>query len=86
MPEISRFFGLIITMYYNDHQPAHFHARYAGKQAVIGIDPITVIASKLPPRALALAMEWAALHQDELLANWELARQQRELLPVAPLE
>jgi Domain of unknown function (DUF4160) len=61
MPEISRFFGIIIAMYYNDHEPPHFHARYGSKKAKILIDPPTLMAGDLPPRALGMVMEWAAL-------------------------
>jgi hypothetical protein len=86
MPEISRFFGMVIAMYYNDHAPPHFHVRYAKQRAVIGIDPILVLAGRLSPRARALVLEWGALHQAELMADWELARQQAPLNRIDPLE
>lgn len=57
MPEISRFLGMIITMYYSDHAPPHFHVRYGGTRAAIAIDPLTMIEGDLPPRALGLAVE-----------------------------
>jgi hypothetical protein len=66
MPEISRFYGIVIQMYFGDHPPPHFHARYAGQKAKIGIDTLAVLDGSLPPRALALTIEWAALHQEEL--------------------
>ena len=75
MPEISRFFGIIIAMYYNDHLPSHFHVRYGNQKAVIAIETLTLLEGRLPPRVLGLAIEWAALRQDELRQNWELARQ-----------
>lgn len=86
MPEISRFFGMFVAMYYNDRAPPHFHVRYGKQKAVIGIDPLTVIAGDLSHRAGALALEWASIHQMELLADWELARQQAPLNKIKPLE
>ncbi|MEX0613326.1 MAG: DUF4160 domain-containing protein [Pirellulales bacterium] len=66
MPEISRFYGIVIQMYYGDHPPPHFHARYGGHDAKIEIDSLSVIEGKFPARALGLVIEWAALHQQEL--------------------
>ena len=68
VPRISAFYGIVVEMYFADHAPPHFHARYAGRAASIGVDG-ELIAGSLPPRALALAVEWAALHRDELLAK-----------------
>jgi hypothetical protein len=65
MPELSRFYGIVVRMYYGDHPPPHFHASYAGATATIDIDTLSVIAGKLPARALGLAIEWAAIHQEE---------------------
>jgi hypothetical protein len=86
MPEISRFFGIVIAMFYSDHEPPHFHARYGQDQAIIGLDSLRVLEGRLPPRALGLVMEWAAVHQAELRADWELARRQAPLRKIAPLE
>lgn len=86
MPEISRFFGIIIAMFHDEHNPPHFHVRYNEYQAEIAISNLTVLAGKLPPRAMGLVMEWASLHQAELMADWELARRQAELKRIAPLE
>ncbi|MBW4520820.1 MAG: DUF4160 domain-containing protein [Scytolyngbya sp. HA4215-MV1] len=86
MPEISRFFGIIIAMYYNDHPPPHFHVRYGQQKAIIEIQSLSVLEGKLSPRVLGLVIEWAASHQAELLQNWELARQQEPLESVQPLE
>ena len=86
MPEISRFFGMVVAMYYNDHAPPHFHVRYGQQKAVIGIDPPAMLAGRLSPKARTLVLEWAALHQTELMADWELARQQAPLNKIAPLE
>ena len=73
-------------MYYNDHEPPHFHAVYAGRTARIGIRPAVLLDGSLPPRCLGLVTEWATLHQDELLANWTRARAQQPLAHIEPLE
>ena len=86
MPEISRFFGMIIAMYHNEHNPPHFHVRYGEYKAEIDIRTLAVLAGKLPPRALGLVMEWASAHQDDLMDDWELARQDAELKRIPPLE
>lgn len=86
MPEISRFFGIVIRMYYNDHAPPHFHAEYGSKEAVVGIQPLCLIRGSLPPRALALVMEWATLNQKELMQDWELSRQHQQLNPIEGLQ
>lgn len=86
MPEICRFLGIIITMYFNEHNPPHFHARYGDHRAEIAIETLSIIAGRLPPRALGLVMEWAALRRQELMEDWELARRQVELKRIAPLE
>ena len=86
MPEISRFLGIIIAMYYNDHEPPHFHVRYGEQKAIISIETLTLLRGKLSPRVLGLVVEWASLHQAELLENWALAREQRPLKTVPPLE
>ncbi len=86
MPEISRFFGIIIAMYYNDHPPPHFHVRYGQQKAIIEIQSLSILEGKLSPRALGLVIEWASAHQAGLLQNWELARQQEPLASVQPLE
>ena len=70
MPEICRFLGIVITMYFNDHNPPHFHARYQDHRATIAIESLELREGTLPPRVLGLVMEWAGLHQAELLANW----------------
>jgi len=71
MPEISRFFGIVIRMFYNDHQPAHFHAIYGEYEALIEIATFDILRGFLPPRALALVREWATLHQIELAEDWQ---------------
>lgn len=86
MPEISRFFGIVIKMFFDDHNPPHFHAEYAGSIALIGIRTLSAFSGRLPPRAMGLVIEWATLHQQELLADWERAQAQQDLRPITPLE
>ena len=73
-------------MNYRDHQPPHFHALYAEYEAEIGIDPILILEGDLPWTERTKVLAWAALHQAELRANWELARGSRPLLPIEPLD
>jgi hypothetical protein len=86
LPEISRFFGIIVAMFYNDHPPPHFHVRYGDQRAIVDIATLSVLEGSLSPRVLGLVVEWAAQHRDELWANWELARRHAPLNPVPPLE
>jgi hypothetical protein len=86
MPEISRFFGISVRMYFDDHNPPHFHAIYAGSEVEIGVDPLTVLRGRFPRRALGMVMEWAALHQRELLDNWELLRNGEAPRSIDPLD
>jgi hypothetical protein len=85
-PEISRFFGTVISMCHNDHPPPHFHVRYAGQRALVDIEGLTVLRGRLPPRVLGFVVEWASLHREELWENWELARQESDLKSIIPLE
>lgn len=86
MPEICRFFGIIITMNYSDHAPPHFHVRYGEYKALIGIQSLVMLQGQLSPRAFGLVMEWAALHQAELMDDWALAKQNAPLNKIIPLE
>ncbi|HEY9651062.1 MAG TPA: DUF4160 domain-containing protein [Coleofasciculaceae cyanobacterium] len=86
MPEISRFFGIIITMYYNDHLPPHFHVRYNQQKALVSINTLEIIAGELTSRVAKLVTEWATLHQTELMENWELALNSQPLSKIIPLE
>mgnify|MGYP002650160417 FL=1 len=70
MPEISRFFSIRITMYYDEHRPPHFHAEYNGQKAEIDIRSAKVIKGALPNRQLKHGTAWAIIHQEELLENW----------------
>ena len=85
MPLISLFFGIRITMYYDDHNPPHFHAEYAGHRALVDIVEGCVIRGSLPARQLKLVLAWAELHKDELMQNWELAVDGEELVKIDPL-
>lgn len=73
-------------MFYNDHEPPHFHAIYGEYRAVVGIDPIQMLQGELPRRAQSLVFEWAALHQRELIDNWERARRHAPLRRIEPLD
>jgi len=86
MPEICRFYGIIIKMFFEEHNPPHFHAEYGSFEALIEIDTLAVIGGKLPPRALGLVMEWVALHQKELIVLWQNAREQKPLGKIEPLK
>jgi len=86
MPELSRFFGIVVRMFFNDHEPPHFHASYGDDEALIAIETLAVIRGRLPRRALALALEWAVFHRDDLRADWELARAGKPLVGIDPLE
>lgn len=86
MPEISRFLGIIVAMFYNDHAPPHFHARYGEHRIEIEVETLRILAGELPPRALGLLLEWAARHRAELREDWELARRHAELKRIPPLE
>ena len=85
MPVISRFFGISIVMYHRDHQPPHFHAKYGDSEATIEIETGSVEGS-LSRRVLQLVNEWRELHQPELLEDWQLARSNKPLKPIPPLD
>jgi hypothetical protein len=86
VPEICRFYGIIIYFYYNDHKPPHFHAVYGEHEALITIDTLSVYAGYLPPRASGLAIEWASIHQEELKKVWEQAMEHQRLDKIEPLK
>ncbi len=85
MPRISEFYGIVIEMHWDDHWPPHFHATHAEYNAAIAIDGQQVLKGRLPPGVLSKVRKWAALHEEELLVNWELARGNQPLNPIAPL-
>jgi hypothetical protein len=86
VPEVSRFFGIVITMYYRDHPPPHFHVRYGAQKALVDIAGLSIIAGTLSPRALGLVTEWGAQHRGELVENWRRAEKQEALNKIDPLE
>lgn len=86
MPTISRFFGIAVKMYHKEHAPPHFHALYGSFAATIDIRTMRLIYGRLPRRAMAMVLEWAVEHRDELLQNWALAEERRQLEMIAPLE
>jgi hypothetical protein len=85
MPEISRFLGIIICMYYDDHNPPHFHAKYRNYEITIEIKS-GLIKGNFPTRALNAVLEWHKLHQEELMADWELAINDQPLNKIEPWE
>jgi len=85
LPEICLFYGIRITMNYNDHNPPHFHAAYAGDDALVEISSAAVISGYLPARQLKLVLAWAEIHRDELMQNWELAKDHKPLNRINPL-
>ncbi len=86
MPEISRFYGIVIRMYFSDHNPPHFHAEYQGEQAEYNIKTLEIISGKISKRANALVLEWASLHRKELIENWEKAQIPSEINKIEPLK
>ncbi len=86
MPELSRFFGIIIAMFYDDHAPPHFHVRYGAQRAIVAIETLAVIEGTLSPRVRGLVTEWASLHQAELREAWGFAQRHAPMKPIAPLE
>jgi hypothetical protein len=85
MPEVTRFFGIVIRMYFRDHSPPHFHAEYGEYEALFEIETLSILRGDLPRRAMALVLEWA-LHRQELRADWERARGGTPLESIAPLD
>jgi hypothetical protein len=86
MPEVSRFFGIAIRFYCSDHEPVHFHAVYGEHEALIEMATLAVLRGELLRRALALVLEWTALHRAELRMNWEKARAGVLPVAIAPLD
>lgn len=85
MPEISLFYGIRITMNWDEHNPPHFHVEYAEYKATVSILECVIIKGAIPNRQLKLVLAWATIHQDELMQNWELARSQKPLNRINPL-
>ncbi len=85
MPTISRFYGILIQMYFGDHVPPHFHALYAEFEAVLAIETLEVLRGSLPTRAMALVLEWAQMHRTELMEDWNLCVQNQQPRKISPL-
>ncbi len=85
MPTISRFNGVIIRMFYDDHMPPHFHAIYGEYELDVGISPVTILVGKAPTRIQSMVLKWAMLHQEELMENWERSKSNTPLVSIAPL-
>lgn len=86
MPTISMFFGILIRMFFNEHSPPHFHAEYGEYKAVINIQTLEVMDGKMSRRALELVLDWAELHQAELMEDWDLCRKHIEPHSIEPLQ
>lgn len=86
MPRISEFLGIVIYMYFSEHNPPHFHAIYGQFEAEILIENGELLKGKLPVRALSLVREWTEKYRDQLNQDWELSRRHEELKPIPPLE
>jgi len=85
MPTISRFYGILIQMYFADHAPPHFHALYAEFEALIAIQTFEVVRGELPGRAMALVLEWAQQNREELRRDWALCVQNQMPAKIRPL-
>jgi hypothetical protein len=86
VPRISEFYGIVVAMFYADHEPPHIHIMYSEHRAVVGIDPVELLRGSLPRRAQSMVFEWVAMHQRELGENWRRARQHDALQKIAPLD
>lgn len=85
MPIISRFFGILIYIYWREHEPAHFHAKYGSDDIIVEIETGKV-TGKISKRALSMIQEWRKIHKEELMNDWELAKQKKSLAKIEPLE
>lgn len=85
MPEISRFLGIVIYMYWSEHNPPHFHAFYGNYEITVTIDG-GIVKGEFPKRALRAVLDWLDLYHDQLMDNWRLAQADQPLLAIPPLE
>ena len=85
MPIVSKFLGIVIMMYFNEHNPPHFHAKYGEYKIIVYIEN-GVVEGKFPKRALKIVLEWYELHKDELIEDWELCASRQQPKPISPLE
>ena len=85
MPEVSRFLGIVVAIYYSElHQP-HFHAKYGGERALFSIADLRLMEGHLPKRVISLVLEWAFEHRDDLMQDWELAKERKPLKEIPGL-
>ena len=85
MPVISRFYGISIMIFFKDHNPPRFHAKYEDQVAVFNIRTHRLIAGSLPPNAVRLVRAWLKLHEKELMDDWNRAQTDKKLKPIQPL-
>ena len=85
MPELSRFYGIIISIYRDEHPPPHFHARYGEYEASFVIETGALLRGEVPPRIRNLIVEWMELHQEELMDNWHRAMEKQDMTSIDPL-
>ena len=86
MPTISTFYGILIQMFWGDHVPPHFHALYGEYEVIVNIRTLETIKGFMPRRALALVLEWASLHREELMEDWKLCEMKQMPVKIEPLE
>jgi len=86
MPTISVFYGIVIQMFWQDHSPPHLHALYAEHEALIDLRDLRIMRGSLPRRAMALVLEWAEKHRDELMENWDLCSRMKTPKTIEPLK
>ncbi len=85
MPEISRFLGIVIAMYFKEHAPPHFHAKYGSQRGAFSIEDLRLTEGRLPQRVVSLVLEWAFQHREELMENWRRAERRESLRKIEPL-
>ncbi|MFT4060910.1 MAG: DUF4160 domain-containing protein [Edaphocola sp.] len=85
MPIVSAFYGILIYFYFNDHNPPHFHAKYGDYEALIDMQTLGILKGNLPSKAHSLVIEWASMHKEELIDNWNLAKQNEQPRKIEPL-
>ena len=86
VPRLSEFYGIVIYMYFGDHNPPHFHAIYAEHEALVRIDDGSLLGGQLPRTAARLVEQWRLLHEEELVENWRLAQEPAALSAIEPLQ
>lgn len=86
MPEISRFYGIVIAMFYDDHNPPHFHAFVGDSQAVFSIQSMKILKGNIPRKSHKSVIEWGVKNRERLLENWYLSIERKPLIPIPPLK